>query len=160
VPKIEVEVRGMDVLRRKLDAGNLLAPVKEGMIQGAAKDSKQTAEEASKGRYGKKGLRNRFFIDYEQDGLIAKVHPDRSIMGIAFTMDQGRRPGKSPPQKALRPWADAAGITDIRQLQQDIRAGGTRPIGFMQDAEQAAQRSLQHREGPTERAIEREFNSG
>jgi hypothetical protein len=162
----EVEVHGLDVLKRKL-AGNLLSPVKDQMVKEAALAGRRVAAEKSKGRYGRKGLYGRLDIDFSNDGLVANVHPVRSIAGIAFTMEEGRRPGRRPPYTPIKRWLiDAGAISGqrgdskvVRATREAIKAGGTRPIHFMQEAAEEAERTLKQRGPPTEREIERQWNA-
>lgn len=154
----DVEVHGLDVLRAKLDQRRLFGPVKEEMIARAAQAGKKEAEEKSKGQFGKKGLRGRIETHFEQDGLIARVSPIRSLAGIAFTMEHGRRPGKRPPYKRIKAWATGNISTPVRELQEDIKLHGTGGLFFMAEAAQVANDTLRDRRPVAEREIERGWN--
>ena len=154
----EVEVRGLDVLRAKLSQGRIFGPVKEEIIKRAAKEGQETAEEESKGRFGTKGFKGRMATTFEQDGLIARVQPHGNVRGIAGVVEVGRRPGKAPPLRALKSWAARAGITDIRDLQARIRAGGTRGVGFMEAGSKAADKAINSGVPRAEREIKGQWN--
>lgn len=155
----DVEVRNLDVIKRKLDAGNIFTPVKHLMIEEAAKAGKKTMDEESKGQFGKKGFGRRTHITLEQGGMVGRVAIDKQVSGIAATVDQGRRAGRRPPYKPIKAWAQAAGIsTPIRELQEAIKAGGTGGVFFMRDAAQVADDTLRARVAPTERAVEAQWN--
>lgn len=154
-----VEIKGWDVIKRKLDAGNIFTPVKHLMIEEAAKAGKKTMDEESKGQFGKKGFGRRTRITLEQGGMVGRVAIDKQVSGIAATVDQGRRAGRRPPYKPIKAWAQAAGIsTPIRELQEAIKVGGTGGVFFMQEAQQVAQDTLAHGVAPTERALEHQWN--
>lgn len=155
-----VEVHGLDVLRQKLDQHRLFGPIREEMIAKAARAGSDKAQEASKGRYGKKGFRGRVKTHIEQDGLVARVDIEPSnIRGIALTIEEGRRPGRRPPYRKLKEWAQAAGIsTPVRQLQEDIKLHGTTGIHFMEQASKVADDTLRDRRPATEREIEAAWN--
>jgi hypothetical protein len=154
----DVEVRGLDVLRAKLQTGRIFGPVKQEIIQRAAKEGQETAEEESKGRFGTKGFKGRMATTFEQGGLIARVQPHGNVRGIARVVEFGRKPGRAPPIRTLKPWAARAGITDIRDLQARIRAGGTRGVGFMEAGSKAADKAIRSGVPRAEREIEADFN--
>lgn len=163
----EVDVRGVDVLHRKLNAGSIFTSVKDGMVREAAFKGRDTATEKSKGQFGRKGLAGRIVIDFTEGGLIANVHPNRQIMGIALTMEEGRRPGRRPPYTPIKKWLMQGGVISgakgdsgiVRQVQNTIKEQGTRGIRYMEQAAEEANRTLRQRGPPTEREIERQWNA-
>ena len=161
----DVSVTGLDVLKAKLQTGRIFGPVKQEIIKRAADEGRETAEEQSKGRFGTKGFKGRMATTFEQGGLIARVQPHGNVRGIASVIETGRRPGKAPPIRALKPWAGRAGVDEndrgaIRAIQDKIRAGGTRGVGFMAAGEKAAERAVSQGIPRAEREIESDFNRG
>lgn len=155
----DVEVHGLDVLRRKLDEKRIFGPVKEEMIQRAAQAGKKEAEEKSKGQFGKKGLRGRIETHIEQDGMVARVAPISSLAGIAFTMEEGRRPGRRPPYRPLKQWKEGTPISlSVRELQEIGKTQGFKGIHYMRDASKVADDTLRDRRPAAEREIERAWN--
>ena len=160
---LDVELRGWDVLRRKLSSGNFLGPVKQEMIAEATKAGKQTAVTKSRGRAGTGGIGRAVGISFEQDGLIGKVYVPSSLVRKATSIEEGRPPGKNVPYKPLTAWAGRAGMqTDrgsIRALRAEIKGRGTPGTHFMREAQEQAERTLKQRGPPTEREIERAWNA-
>lgn len=136
-------------------------PVKREVIAYGAKEGAETAEKESKGRYGKKGFH--LLTTFEQNGLIARVQPRAQARGIAWVVETGRKPGKAPPLRALKGWAsnfmDVSDKGALRALQQRIREGGTRGVGYFAKGEQAADRAIKSGTPKAEREIERDFNA-
>lgn len=136
-----------------------LTPVKKDLIEPAAKAGKKEADEKSKGRYGRKGLGRRTHIRFEQDGMLARVAVDSQISGIAWAMEEGRRPGRRPPYRPIKAWKEATPITmTVRELQESIKVHGTQGLHYMRDAAQVADDTLRGRVAPTERALEHQWN--
>ena len=155
----DVQVHGLDVLKAKLDSKRFLGPVREELIAHAAKVGTKTAEEKSKGQLGRKGLRGRIRTEFEQAGLIAHVFPDRAIGGIAFAIEEGRRPGKRPPYRGIKQWLGGSASKDtIETVRKSIMLSGTKGVHFMAQAQDAAQQALRGGLPKTERRIEGEWN--
>ncbi|KPJ64877.1 hypothetical protein AMK68_00135 [candidate division KD3-62 bacterium DG_56] len=134
-----VQVRGLDALHQRLQSGYLFKPVKSRLIEGAGKAAHKTAQRASKGQAGRGTLGRQIHVDFLHRGLVARVRPTQRVAGIAFTIEYGRRPGKRPPYRALKQWAQRAGIpTPVRALQEEIKMRGTKGVGYMKAAEEAA----------------------
>lgn len=148
-----------------------LAPPKKHVIAYAATQGRETAERESKGRHGTKGFRGRMETTFEQDDLVARIRPQRAIAGIAFTVSQGRRPGRGISLKAFAPWAGRAGIqvyrtegrrrytaeyVNIREL---IKARGTTPVPYMEHGEEAANKAIRDGIPKAEREMERDWNA-
>lgn len=156
----DVTVTGLDELKAKLSQGRIFGPVKQEIIKRGADEGRETAEKESKGRYGKKGFR--LLTTFEQNGLIARVQPRPQARGIAWVVETGRKPGKAPPLRALKPWAaewmDVSDKGALRALQQRIREGGTKGVGYFAKGEQAADRAIKSGTPKAEREIEAHWN--
>jgi hypothetical protein len=160
-----VEVTGLDDLRARLSSRRLFGPVKEELIQRAAEEAHRIAAEKSKGRYGRKGFRNHLRTTFYDDGMIARVGISGAVVGIANTIEEGRRPGKRPPYRGIKAWALQAGIISgargdskkVREIREDIKDRGTSGIHFLRQAQEHAENVIKQRIPSTERDIERKF---
>jgi len=154
------EVQGLEKLKAKL--GRALEPVEEGLaklaeyIRGEAK-TRAKPHAADKGTLG-----NVIKVSFAGKGmaLSATVAPPKSVVGIALSVEEGRRPGKPPPVKAIKRWAVAHGIvTNPWLLAQDIKRRGTRGIHFMAGAAEAGEKKAHELCKTAAAAIERKFGS-
>lgn len=138
-PAFSARLEGLDTLRQRLRPGYLLKPVRKNLIESAGNAARKTAQRAAKGQAGTGRLGRHILVDFQDKGMTAVVMPTRTIAGIAFVINYGRRPGRRPPYRALKRWADRAGIpTKIRDLQEDIKLRGTKGLEYMEAAENAA----------------------
>lgn len=155
----DVEVRGLDELRRRLESRRLLSPVRKEIIEEAGKAGKAKAIEAAKPHAADKGSLGRAVrLRVEDGGNKAIVDVAPQVAGIAFVIEEGRRPGRAPPLRVLKAWADSHGIpTPPRELQQAIRAQGTRGIHFMRQAQEEAEKVVRGQVPAAERGVERAF---
>jgi hypothetical protein len=141
MPATTVEMQGLEKLRIKL--GRALEPVEEGLgkladyVRGEAK-TRAKPHAADKGTLG-----NVIKVSFAGKGmaLSATVAPPKSVVGIALSVEEGRRPGKPPPVKAIKRWAVAHGyIQNYYLLAQKIGKQGTRGIHFMAGAAEAGEK--------------------
>jgi len=133
----EVEVHGLDVLKAKLDSKRFLGPVREELIAHAAKVGTKVAEEKSKGQRGTKGFKGRIETTFDSNGLVAHVFPQRSIGGIPFVIEEGRRPGRRPPYRGIKKWLGGSASRDaIEGVRRDIMAHGTKGVHYMAQAQE------------------------
>jgi len=155
----DVEVKGLDVLKAKLDSKRFLGPVREELIAHAAKIGTKTAEEKSKGQRGTKGFKGRIETTFDSGGLVAHVFPQRSIGGVAFVIEEGRRPGRRPPYRGIKKWLGGSATRDtIEGVRKDIMERGTKGVHYMQQAQEVAQQALRDGLPKTERRIEGDWN--
>lgn len=163
----DVRVKGLDVIRAKIQSGRLLGPVREELIRRAGEEAKKKAVVASKPHAADKGtLGGAIFLEFADGGLVARVDIHRSVTGIAFTIEEGRRPGRRPPYRRLKAWAIAHGYAPssggsqvIQEMRERIRHEGTRGIHFMAQAAEEANRVIAAGIPRTERAIERAWEN-
>jgi hypothetical protein len=159
----DVELRGMDVLRQRLDTRRILGPVKEEMIDESSKKGLETAIREFKGRAGTGGIARTVRRALEQDGLIARIDVPSAVARKALSIEEGRPPGKNVPYTPLTAWAGRAGMqTDrqsIRELRARIKGSGTPGLHAMEKAKDVAEHTLHSRQPQTERRIERDFNA-
>jgi hypothetical protein len=141
MPDTTVQVQGMEKLQAKLKQA--LEPVEEGLakladyIRGEAK-TRAKPHAADKGTLG-----NVIKVSFAGKGmaLSATVAPPKSVVGIALSVEEGRRPGRPPPVRAIGRWAKAHGIaTKPWLLAQDIKRRGTKGIHFMAGAAEAGEK--------------------
>ena len=136
-----VEVQGLEKLKAKL--GRALEPVEMGLTQ-LAEYIREEAKRRAKPHAADKGtLGNVIKVSFAGKGmaLSATVAPPKSVVGIALSVEEGRRPGKPPPVKAIERWAVAHGIaTNPWLLAQLIGKKGTRGIHFMAGAAEAGEK--------------------
>jgi hypothetical protein len=139
----------------------LLRPTRD-FVQRAGKAAHTTAQRAAKPHPADKGTLGRLIVMViEDDGKTVRVHPVRSIVGIANTIEEGRRPGRRPPYKPIKKWMISHGIIAgvrgdskrIRAIRDDIKARGTRGVHFMAQAAEVAERALKTGVPETEKEI-------
>ena len=147
---IQVKVEGMDLLRRKLEAGNLLKPTRE-IVAAAGKEGLETARKAAKPHPGDKGTLARMIESDTQDGgKTVVVAPQSKIRGIATTIEEGRKPGKRPPYGSIKKWMLSHGIISgargesklVAMMRDRIRSQGTAGVFFMKKGAEAAERCM------------------
>lgn len=165
---IQVKVEGLDLLRRKLDAGNLLTPTRE-IVAGAGKQALQTAQKAARPHPADKGTLARMIHSDSQDGgKTVVVAPETKIRGLAATIEEGRAPGKRPPYGSIKKWMLSHGIIQgvrgdskyVRAMRERIATVGTKGVGFMAAGAEAADRALKHGIPQAEDEIRKAWDRG
>ena len=163
-----VQVVGLDALRLKLREGRLLKPSRS-FLQELGRVGQKTAQRAAKPHPADKGTLGRaILLDFALDGSSARVAPAPRIAGIAFTIEEGRRPGRRPPYGPIKRWMISHGIISgargdskkVRYMQEDIKLRGTRGIHFMQQAEDMANKVLKGNVPRTEKEIKALWDRG
>lgn len=157
-----VEVHGLDALRRRLDSGRILGPVKQEMIREASEQALKTAQTEFKGRAGTGGIARTVKEQSEQGGLVRRIDVPGAVARKALSIETGRPPGKNVPYATLTAWAKRAGLPTDRASVKAIRAGikerGTQGTRAMEKASREADKTLKAKQPATERRIERDFN--
>lgn len=163
-----VRTEGLDLLHQRLDSRRLLRPTKD-FIERAGTAAHRTAQRAAKPHPGDKGTLGRAItIEFSDGGKTATVAPIKRIMGIANTIEEGRRPGRRPPYKPIKMWLSRHGAAVdvrggskiVRQVRDTIRAEGTKGVHFMAQAEEVAQRALRDGVPETEHDIRNMWERG
>ena len=157
----EVEVVGLAALQARLQPGRLLQPTSQ-FIEDLGKAGQRTAQRAAKPHPADKGTLGRaIHLEISSDRKTARIAPDRSISGIAFTIEEGRKPGRRPPYKAIKQWAIAHGIVpagkgnsaQVKALRETIKDRGTQGVHYMAQAQEATDKALHHGIPRTEKEI-------
>jgi hypothetical protein len=155
-----VEVEGVDRLRRKLDASKV--PWRA-VIEDAAKFAQAKAAEYAKPHpvdTGALGAKISFKLSASPTALEAYVRPNRAVVGLARTVEEGRRPGKPPPAATIERWARRHGIRESGwKLAQEIRRRGTKGVKMFERAAKETEKKLPELIGKAAKAIERKFGS-
>ncbi len=163
-----VDVRGLDQLHARLQPGRLLQPTKR-FIHDLAEMAQRTAQRAAKPHPADKGTLGRAIsIEFDSSGDVAKVSPARNIAGIAFTIEEGRRPGRRPPYTPIKRWLLSHGIISgargesrkIQFIREEIKMRGTRGVHFMAQAAEVTQRALREGIPRTEAEIHAAWERG
>jgi hypothetical protein len=150
VTQFTAELRGLDQLHERLRPGRLLQPTRR-FIEDLSNTAQRTAQRAAKPHAADKGTLGRdISIEISHDGSIARVAPNSRIAGIAFTIEEGRRPGRRPPYGAIKRWAESHGFVPvgrgnskfIQEIREQIKSRGTQGIHFMRQADEAVQRAM------------------
>jgi hypothetical protein len=159
--QLTVSVVGLDALRLKLREGTVFTPARS-FLKGLGRVGQKTAQRAAKPHPADKGSLGRaILLDFALDGSSARIKPARSIIGIANTLEGGRRPGKRPPYGPIKRWMISHGIITgargegkkVQEMREDIKAKGTRGIYFMQAAQDAVNLAMHAGIPKTERGI-------
>ncbi len=152
---ITVEIKGIERLTRKLEE---VPQALRGVMERAVEYGREEAGKRAKPHPVDKGTLGRsvkFAVDKGAVPLHARIY---TKSGIAFTVEEGRRPGKPPPVAAIRRWAKAHGIAvNPWLLAQQIRARGTKGIRFMAGAAEATQKKMGDFTKEAVREIERRW---
>jgi hypothetical protein len=136
-----VQLVGAEKLQAKL--GRVLEPIEQGLAQLAEYVRQEAKRRAKPHSWNKGTLGNAVKVSFAGKGmaLSATVAPPKATMGIAYTIEEGRRPGKPPSVKAIGRWAKAGGITTKPWLlAQYIKKHGTKGIHFMAGAAEAGEK--------------------
>ena len=159
----EAEVRGTNALMELLRSKRFIFNPTRRLIEGAGIAARKTAQRAAKPHPADKGTLGRAIrLEVAPSGLQATVDIARSVSGIAFTIEEGRRPGRRPPYRAIKRWMVSHGIISgtvrgegkrVRELQEDIKLRGTRGVHFMAQARDVANTVLRQGVPKTEQEI-------
>jgi len=148
----EVEMVGLDQLRLRLREGRLLAPTRS-FLQELGRVGQKTAQRAAKPHPADKGTLGRaILLDFALDGSSARVAPAPAYAGIAFTIEEGRRPGRRPPHGPIKRWMISHGIIPegrgkgiserVKDFREEIKLHGTRGVHFMAQAEETVNKAI------------------
>jgi hypothetical protein len=148
-----VQVRGRDALAEQLRSKKFMWQPTRQLIDAAGKAAQKTAMRASKGQAGKGTLGKHIHLEFRDSDLTAVVLPTRRIAGIAFTIEEGRKPGRRPPYTPIKRWMIQAGIISgdkgeskrIQFMRETIKQRGTKGLHFMAAGRDAADKVI--REG-------------
>ena len=158
----EVDVSGANVLVEMLRSKRFVFSPTRRLIEGAGIAAHKTAQRAAKPHPSDKGTLGRAILfTLRNDGMVAWVKPARSLVGLMFTIEEGRRPGRRPPYGPIKRWMTSHGIIagvrgdskQVRAMQEDIKLRGTRGVHFMAQADTAAQEVLNSGVPKTEQEI-------
>lgn len=139
------------------------------LIENTSVATRKTAQRAAKPHPGDKGTLGRgVLVTLSRDGSEALVYVTRSMAGIAFTIEEGRRPGRRPPYGPIKRWMIAHGIISagrgtskqVREVREDIKLRGTRGIHFMKQAADVADEVLRRGVPQTQQEIRDLWNRG
>ena len=166
--QFDIQVIGLDALRLKLRERRLLRPTRD-FIGVLGRTAQKTAQRAAKPHPADKGTLGRaLLLHMSSDGNTARVEPAQSIAGLAFTIEEGRRPGRRPPYRPIKRWLESHGFIPIargtsKQIQavrEEIKARGTRGIHFMAQAQETVDKAMHEGIPKTEREIEALWDRG
>ena len=166
----EVDVVGLDAVRMKLREGHLLTPTR-GFLRVLGRVGQKTAQRAAKPHPADKGTLGRaILLDFALDGSSARVAPAPAYRGIAFTIEEGRRPGRRPPYGPIKRWMISHGIIPegrgkgisqrVREVREEIKLHGTRGVHFMAQAEKAVDKAMHDGIPKTEQEIKALWDRG
>lgn len=139
------------------------------VLERVGKLARLTAQRAAKPHAADKGtLGSQIRLDLDFARLEARVAPAQAIAGLAYTIEYGRRPGRRPPYRPIRRWAEAHGIVPpgrggsklVYELRERIRASGTRGVGFMATAQEVAEAALGSAVPDTQRQMREMWERG
>ena len=164
----EVDFLGLDALRLRLRERRFLSPTRD-FLKELGRVGQKTAQRAAKPHPADKGTLGRaILLDFALDGSSARVAPSAQSAGIARTIEEGRRPGRRPPYRPIKRWMISHNIIPegrgtskrIREMQQQIRASGTRGVNFMAQAREVADKALLSGIPRTEAQIKARWDRG
>jgi len=136
---LTVNVKGLDALILKL--GHVTDPVKE-MVEDAGKYAWAELKISAKPHAGDKGTigkASKFEFGGAGVALQARISPAQSMKGIARVIEEGRKPGKGPPFKAIEKWGLAHGMAPKTgwKLRSAIKTHGTKGVFMFAKAAEA-----------------------
>lgn len=136
---LTVNVKGLDALILKL--GHVTDPVK-GMVEEAGRYGWAQLKVFAKPHPGDKGtIGNASKFEFGGVGLAiqARISPLPSMKGIARVIEEGRKPGKGPPFKAIEKWGLAHGMAPKTgwKLRSAIKTRGTKGVHMFAQAAEA-----------------------
>lgn len=155
--RIDVEIRGLERLRRKLEE---VPQAARELMERATRFAHEEAQRRAKPHAADKGTLAatvKFAIAPGPIPLHARVF---TASGIAETVESGRRAGQRPPVASIGRWAASHGIaTNPWMLAKEIGQRGTRGVKFMAGAVEATQKRMGDFIRETERAIRQRWGS-
>ena len=138
---LTVEVKGLDKLMMKL--GHVTDPVKE-MVEEAGKYAQTELRIFAKPHPGDKGtIGSASRLEFGGAGveLYGRLTPAARMKGVAGVIEEGRRPGKGPPAKAMAAFAASHGIQGDKglrwRLRGAIKARGSKGVHMFAKAAEA-----------------------
>jgi len=164
----EVDVLGLDALRLRLREKRFLSPTRD-FLKELGRVAQKTAQRAAKPHPADKGTLGRaILLDFALDGSSARVAPAPRYAGIAFTIEEGRSPGRRPPYGPIKRWMISHGIIpegrgtseQVQELREEIKAHGTRGVHFMAQAEETTEKAMHEGIPKTEQEIRALWDRG
>lgn len=155
-----VEVQGLDKLVGKL--GHVTDPVGT-LVKTAAEFAHKKVKEYAKPHPVDKGTLAagmQFELAGQGTSLHARVFPAKAIGGIALTVEEGRRGGKPPPIASIERWGVAHDFIvkgQGYQLQQKIRAAGTKGVKMFERAAKETDKALPGMVEATKKKVEQDW---
>ena len=165
----EVEVSGADALGEMLRSKDFLSSPTRRLIEYAGRAAWRTAQRAAKPHPADKGTIGRAIrFNILPGGMAARIDIVRSFAGIAYTIEEGRRPGRRPPYGPIKRWMISHGIISgargdskkVRYMQEDIKLRGTRGVHFMAQAADIANKVMEGNVPRTEQEIKALWDRG
>jgi len=165
-----VEFVGLDALRMKLREKRFLSPTRD-FLKELGRVGQKTAQRAAKPHPADKGTLGRaILLDFALDGSSARVAPAPAYSGIAFTIEEGRRPGRRPPHGPIKRWMISHGLIPegrgkgisqrVKDIREEIKLHGTRGVHFMAQAEKAVDKAMHDGIPKTEQEIKALWDRG
>lgn len=160
--RVRVITRGFDKVAARMNRSLWAEPATRHLLQGAGRVVQKTAQRAAKPHSGDKGTLGRAIIlEVSSVYLEATVAPTRSVMGVAYTIEHGRRPGRRPPYRPIKAWMISHGLVTgargdskkVQQMRERMRLVGTKGVGFMEAGAVAGDQALKQGIPATEREI-------
>ena len=166
--QFEVQFVGLEALRARLRDKHFLKPTRT-FLHELGRVGQKTAQRAAKPHPADKGTLGRaILLDFALDGSSARVAPAPRYAGIAFTIEEGRRPGRRPPYGPIKRWMISHGIIPagrgtskrVQEIREEIKARGTRGVHFMAQAEKAVDKAMHDGIPKTEQEIRALWDRG
>ncbi len=161
-PLFEVDIRGATAILDKLRGRRFVDDPTRRMVLNAGIAARKTAQRAAKPHPSDKGTLGRAIrLSLSKDGSEVLIDFPRRVSGIAYTIEEGRRPGRRPPYGPIKRWLISHGIIpagrgtskQVRAVREEIRLRGTRGVHFMQQATDVAEEVLRRGVPQTEQEI-------
>ena len=142
----EVQVQGLDKLMLKL--GHVTDPVEETLHQ-AGEYAQQELRVFAKPHPGDKGtIGTHSRLEFGGTGVesFARLVPAASMTAVARVIEEGRKPGKGPPAKAMKAFAASHGIYGDKglawRLRGGIKARGTKGVHMFAQTGEATEKKM------------------
>lgn len=148
-------ITGTEQLEARLRRMGKLDAVKDLVHDAARLGHERVQEYARPHPVDTGGLAQGITVQFRE--LEALVTPGRRVVGIAYTVEEGRRPGRRPPKAAIARWATRHGIgTPPWVLATRIAKEGTRGVHMFERAAKDVERYIAgHLEQAGVRLVER-----
>jgi hypothetical protein len=157
---ITVEVQGIDKLVKKL--GHVTDPMGD-LVKEAGTFAHKKVKEYAKPHAadsGKLATGMQFELTGKGVDMQALIRPAHAIQGIAEVVERGRFAGKPPPIKRIESWGVAHGFIEPGmgyQMQQDIRAHGTKGVKMFERAAKDTDKELPKMVNETIKRVEKDW---